>query len=344
MNNLLLTKKWTGIIITIFTIIFIAACQQGEETPSTDNAAEERQEDTSNNVTNNDTNHTEEISFTDNMDREVVLDGQPERIVVIASEFLKLIYDLDGEAVGRMTTTSVPIPEEAEDVPELGTVSQINTEELLALSPDLVIGSSSWHADLEGILESSNIPLALLSMRSFDDVKEMATLMGEVLGKEELAAEKLQETEAEMKEVQDQLPSDQEPSVVILNVSSGSVSVQRANTTAIEIGDLLRVNNIGKNMEASPDSQTSAPYSLETIAEQQPDYILITIHGSVEAGQEKIAEELEGNPAWNSLKAVQEGNVHIIPSAMYLSNPGFDYADTMKHMAEIVYPDVFGNE
>jgi len=344
LNNLLIRKKWTGIIITIFTVIFIAACQQGEESPSTDNPAEESQDDTNNNDTNNNTAHTEEISFTDNMDREVVLDGQPERIVVLASEFLKLMYDLDGEAVGRMTTTSVPIPEEAEDLPELGTVSQINTEELLALSPDLVIGSPNFHAELEGILENSDIPLALLTMRSFDDVKERAALMGEILGKEELAAEKLQETETEMQEVQDQLPSDLEPSVVVLNVTSGSVSVQRTNTTALEIGDLLHVNNIGKDMEASPDSQTSAPYSLETIAEQQPDYILITIHGSVEAGEERIAEDLEGNPAWGSLKAVQEGNVHTIPSGMYLSNPGLDYADTMKHMGEIVYPEVFGNE
>ncbi len=318
----------------IIFIILMTACQQEADKLETksDKIVSENQKD------------TEKISFIDSMDREVVLNGQPERIVVLAPEFLKLVYDLDGEAIGRMSTTSVPIPEKAEHLPELGTVSQINTEELLALSPDLVIGSPSWHADLEGILKSSDIPLALLSMRSFDDVKEMATLLGEILGKQELAAEKLQKTETQMKEVQDQLPIDIEPSVVILNVSSKSVSVQRANTTALEIADLLHVNNIGQDMEASPDSPTSAPYSLETIAEQQPDYILITIHGSIEAGEEKIAEELEGNPAWGSLKAVQMGNVHTIPSEKYLSNPGFNYADTMKHMAEIVYPEVFSNE
>lgn len=333
-------------IAVIAILLLMTACQQEEGTEDTNNdaVASGQQEETLEDTQGETQEESEEISFIDKLDREVVLDGQPERIVVLATEFLKLIYDLEGEAIGRMSTTSIPIPEAAEDVPELGTVSQINTEELLALSPDLVIGSSSWHADLEGILESSDIPLALLSMRSFDDVKEMATLVGEILGKEELAAEKLQETEAEMQEVQDRIPSDKQPSVVVLNVSSRSVSVQRANTTAIEIGDLLHVNNIGKNMEASPDSQTSAPYSLEAIAEQQPDYILITIHGSVEAGEEKIAEELEGNPAWASLKAVQEGNVHTIPAEKYLSNPGFDYADTMKHMAEIVYPEVFGNE
>ncbi|MBM7601470.1 iron complex transport system substrate-binding protein [Virgibacillus halotolerans] len=332
MANLLLRNKIIGIGIAVIVIILMTACQQNEETSTADETVVVRSDD------------MEEISFTDSMDREVVLDGQPERIVVLAPEFLKLIYDLDGEAVGRMSTSGIPVPKKAEDLPELGTVNQINTEELVALSPDLVIGAPNFHADLEGIMESSDIPFALLDMRSFDDVKKMATLMGEILDKEELATKKLQETEEQMQEVQDKLPSDVDPSIVVLNITAKSVSVQRANTTALEIGDLLHVNNIGKDMEAGPKSQTSAPYSLETIAEQQPDYILMTIHGSEEAGKEIIEEDLEGNPAWGSLKAVQEGNVHIIPSEKYLSNPGFDYADTMQDMAEMVYPEVFGNE
>ena len=333
MGKLLQKNRIIGIAAAMLAVILMAACQQDEDTSATEEATEESQDNT-----------TEEIAFTDSMDREVVLDGQPERIVVLAPEFLKLIYDLDGEAVGRMSTSSIPIPEQAEDLPELGTVNQINTEELVALSPDLVIGAPNFHADLEGIMENSDIPFALLDMRSFDDVKEMATLMGEILGKEELAAEKLQETEDEMQAIEDKLPSGEEPSIVVLNITPRSVSVQRSNTTALEIGDLLHVNNIGKDMEASPDSQTSAPYSLETIAEQQPDYILMTIHGSEEAGKETITDELEGNPAWSSLKAVQEGNVHIVPSEKYLSNPGLDYADTMQDMAEMVYPEVFKNE
>ncbi|GAB2559602.1 ABC transporter substrate-binding protein [Gracilibacillus alcaliphilus] len=334
MTKLLLRKKLLTMGMIMFAIVLMTACQQNEETSTTNETeADSQGEETA-----------DEIAFIDSMDREVVLEGHPEKIVVLAPEFLKMIYDLDGEAVARMTTSSIPIPEAAEDLPELGTVNQINTEELVGFSPDFVIGAPNFHADLEGIMENSDIPFALLQMRSFDDVKEMAALMGQILGKEELADQKIQETEEQMKAVQDQLPSDANPSVVILNVTSQSVSVQRANTTAIEIGDLLHVNNIGKDMEASPDSQSSAPYSLETIVEEQPDYILLTIHGSVEAGKGKIEEELESNPAWNSLKAVQDGNVHIIPSEKYLSNPGFDYADTMQHMAEIVYPEVFTNE
>lgn len=332
MVNLLKTSKSFIMVLTIFGIVFIVACQQNES--SSKEAVAKNQDDID----------QEQLSFTDSMEREVILEKRPEKIVVLSPEMLKMIYDLGGEAVGRMSTSAIPIPEEAQDLPELGTVNQINTEQLVALSPDLVIGSPNFHANLEGIMESSNIPFALLQMRSFDDVKEVALLIGEILDKEDIASQKIKEAEEEISNLQNKLPQDDHPSVVVLNVTAKSVSVQRANTTAIEIGDLLHVENIGKDMQANPDSQTSAPYSLETIVEKQPDYVLLTIHGSVDAGKEKIKEDLEANPAWNSLKAVQEGNVHIIPSEKYLSNPGFDYADTMKHMAEIVYPEVFHNE
>ncbi|WP_109985799.1 ABC transporter substrate-binding protein [Gracilibacillus dipsosauri] len=330
--NLLKTSKSFIMVLAIFGIVFMAACQQNES--SSKEAVAKNQDDID----------QEQLSFTDSMEREVILEKRPEKIVVLSPEMLKMIYDLGGEAVGRMSTSAIPIPEEAQDLPELGTVNQINTEQLVALSPDLVIGSPNFHANLEGIMESSNIPFALLQMRSFDDVKEVALLIGEILDKEDIASQKIKEAEEEISNLQNKLPQDDHPSVVVLNVTAKSVSVQRANTTAIEIGDLLHVENIGKDMQANPDSQTSAPYSLETIVEKQPDYVLLTIHGSVDAGKEKIKEDLEANPAWNSLKAVQEGNVHIIPSEKYLSNPGFDYADTMKHMAEIVYPEVFHNE
>ncbi|MBT2218646.1 ABC transporter substrate-binding protein [Virgibacillus dakarensis] len=284
------------------------------------------------------------LEFADDSGEEVVLEEKPERIVVLAPEMLKMVYDLDGEAVGRMTPSSIPVPEAAENVPALGTVSQINTEALSALDPDLVIGSPNFHGDLRGLMESSDIPFALLQMRSFEDVKEKANLLGKILGKEDKASQMIAKAEAEMAAIQKRLPKGEAPSVVVLNVTPKSVSVQRANTTAIEIGELLGVKNVGENMEANPDSQTSAPYSLETLAEAQPDYVLLTIHGPEAAGQKKIEEELKGNPAWASLNAVKEGNVHLIPSEKYLSNPGFDYADTMEHMAQIVYPEVFGNE
>lgn len=60
------------------------------------------------------------LTFQDDTGRAVALSEKPERIVILSPEFLLLLYDLGGEAVGRMSTHSAPIPENAEAIQELG--------------------------------------------------------------------------------------------------------------------------------------------------------------------------------------------------------------------------------
>ncbi|WP_054950675.1 ABC transporter substrate-binding protein [Numidum massiliense] len=284
------------------------------------------------------------LTFTDDAKKTVTLVRQPKRIVVITPEFLKMLYALGGEAVGRMTTSSIQVPPEAEHVQQLGTINQINVEQLTALKPDLVIGAPSFHTKLSDVMASNDIPFALLQMRAFDDVKEKAELLGKIVGNEAKAVEEVARTEKGMQELAGKLTKGERPSFVVLNVSPKNVSIQRANTTALEIGDLLQMDNVAKQMDPSPDSQTSAPYSMEKLVEAQPDFIFITVHGAAEVGMKKVKEELEGNPAWASLKAVQNKRAVVIPSDKFLTNPGFAYDESMAYMARIVYPHIFRKE
>lgn len=281
------------------------------------------------------------LKFRDDTGKTVTLKEQPKRIVVLSPEFLTLLYDLEGEAVGRISTYSSPVPKAAQDLPEVGTINQINVEKLVALNPDFVIGTPSFHGKLSDLMKRNEIPFALMQMRSFNDVKEKAALLGQITGNEGKAKQRLKETEGKMEDISAKLPKSG-PSFVVLNVTPSNVSIQRANTTALEIGELLRMDNLAKPMNPKPDgSQTSVPYSMEALVEAQPDYVFITIHGAQEQGEKKIKKELEGNPAWASLKAVQQGRVRVIPSARYLTNPGLAYDQSMLHMAKIVYPDIF---
>ncbi len=273
------------------------------------------------------------LTFEDDMGNTVTLNAKPERIVVLAPTFLPMLYELGGTAVGRSTTSSSPIPQDAEGIQQLGTVGQTNMEQLTALSPDLVIGSPNFDAGLAELMASNNIPFALMKMASFTDVKEKAALFGKIIGHEEKAEQMIK-----------QLPSGKSPTYVVLNVTSSSISIQRANTTALEIGDLLQLESIGANMEASPNSATSAPYSMEILVAAQPDFIFMAIHGAQEKGIAKIQEDLEKNPAWASLQAVKDNKALVLPADQFLTNPGFGYDAAMEYLAKIVYPEIFDNE
>lgn len=321
-------KKLGSIIIGLTLLIGLVGCGQKSTTEKTET-----------NAINEESFY---LTFNDDTDTEVVLKEKPERIAVLSSDSLAMLYELGGQAVGRLTS-STPVPEEAKDVPELGTANEINVEELVALKPDLVIGTPTFHAKLADVLESNGIPLALLKTASFDDVKEKAKLFGKIIGAEEKADQLLAETESKMNETIAKIPTDDKKTVMILNVTPSSISIQKDNTTALEVAELLGFDNIAEELEASQKSPSTAPYSMEKMVEKQPDYIFMTIHGAEGAGLKKIESELKENPAWASLNAVKNNKAVVLPSQLFLVNPGFHYSEALDTMASIAYPELFQN-
>ncbi|MNL89266.1 hypothetical protein D3C87_2194750 [compost metagenome] len=51
---------------------------------------------------------------------------------------------------------------------------------------------------------------------------------------------------------------------------------------------------------------------------------------------------MESNPAWSSLKAVKEKKVIVMPSELFLTNPGLKYDESMTYLGQFVYPASYG--
>ncbi|MCM3701636.1 ABC transporter substrate-binding protein [Paenibacillus macerans] len=283
------------------------------------------------------------LSFTDDADREVTLPSQPQRIVVLSPQLLDLLYAVDGTAIARATSTGGNEPEKAKTIEDVGGMTTVNTEKLLSLKPDLVIGSTSFHRDLVSVLEASDIPFALFSLSTYSDLKERALLFGKLAGTEPKATEALAKLEGQIGELTAKVPSGETPSFIMLNVTPSSITVQRENTVGLEVAEMLQMKNVAVALEASQKSPSTAPFSLEKIVELDPDYVFILIHGAREDGEQKIESDLAGQPAWASLRAVKEKRMAILPSDLLLSNPGFRLNESVEYLAKLVYPDVYGN-
>lgn len=288
--------------------------------------------------------HTDSfLSFHDDADREVVLKKQPERVIVLSPQLLDLLYAVEGRAVARATSTGAEPPEEAKDLEDVGGMTTVNTEKLLALNPDLVIGSTSFHRELEGILDASHIPFALFSLSTYQDLKEKAPIFGKLAGTESKANEELDKLDKEIQKITAKLPEGPSPTFVMLNVTPSSVSVQRTNTIGLEVADMLRMVNVAETLEPSQKSPNTVPYSLEKLVELDPDYVFILIHGAQTDGEKKIQSDLASQPAWASLRAVKEERMAILPSDLLLSNPGFRLNESVDYLAKLVYPEIFGD-
>lgn len=83
---------------------------------------------------------------------------------------------------------------------------------------------------------------------------------------------------------------------------------------------------------------------MESLVGQDPEVIFITSMGKADEIENRLRADFKNNPAWNSLKAVREGHVYVLPENLFLINPGLQYPEAVKFMAQQVYPEVFVNE
>ena len=83
---------------------------------------------------------------------------------------------------------------------------------------------------------------------------------------------------------------------------------------------------------------------METLVEQNPDIIFVTSMGKPGEIENRLRTDFKNNPAWNSLQAVQQGRVYVLPENLFLINPGLRYPQAVKYMAKQVYPEVFAHE
>lgn len=338
-ERILKSKIW---VIGLLVIIFLAGCATKEEVDGQTNVEKEEKQTEANNV---EEEADSELTVTDDLGNEVTLEKTPERIVVLSPSHLNLLYDLGGEAVGRTTLSPDRIPEGAEEIADIGHHTNVNVEEVLALEPDLVIGNTTLHKKLIPILEDSNIPFINLDMILLEDVKRNAKLVGEILGDREQAEAQIAELEQKITTIQEkinQYRGKEEPKkVAIFNITPSNVTVNRENTIPGEISQMLGLTNIAEGVPALEENPTQTAFSLEKVVEEDPDMIFVVHHGEKSKAEERMDIDMKNSPAWSTLTAVQNDQVHFLPGNLFLSNSGLHYDESIEYLAKLVYPEAF---
>lgn len=286
----------------------------------------------------------EYLRITDDLGREVVVKSKPQRIVTLTPTFTSMLYETGGQAVGRVSFQSFlgDIPEGAEDIAEVGFNAQVNLEKVVSLKPDLVIGGVRLHDSMVEQLEANNIPIIVLNMTTYEDVKSKLQLFSKLSDDEGKSEAVLQAMEQKIVNLQSKVPANS-PKVVIIQVSTREVTLERDNSIAGGAAKLLNVDNLGASLAAMEGRPDKTPFSLEKIMEFDPDLILISTRGSMEDIEPRMKQDMESHPAWSSLRAVKDGQVRFLPQQYFLTNPGVDYADAVEYIGKAVYPEVYGH-
>ncbi len=276
-------------------------------------------------------------TITDDVGRTVTLGKRPARLVVTSASFLEPLHAVGGDVVGRPDSKN-QMPAWAKDLPSVGTVWQIDVERLLACTPDLVIVNKGMNEKLLPVLDENEIPALVVEMKTYDDVKRALNTFAKLNGDTEAADLAIRQMDDEIQSVLSRVPKNK-LRIAILHSTAQGLTVQLDGSIAGSIAKMFGWQNVASGMTPLANNPDAAPYSMETLAEQNPEVIFVTSMGDADEIKANMIKAVEENAAWQAVDAIKERRLYFLPQNLFLLSPGLNYPAAVKVMAELIYPD-----
>ena len=273
----------------------------------------------------------------DDLGRKIFLDKKFERFAVTSASFLEPLHEVGGNIIARPDSKN-KMPDWAKEISSIGQVYQIDTEKLLAVQPDFVIINKGMNEKLLGLLEENKIPAAVVEMKTYDDVKREIKIFSALTGNVEVGEKIISETDGKIEKILASVPHEKKR-VAILHGTAQGVTVQLDGSIAGCVIKMFGWENVASSMTPLEKNPDAAPYSLETLAEQNPEIIFVTSMGDVEKIKSSMQQSIAENDAWQTISAMKNGQIFYLPQDLFLLSPGLNYPDAVKFIADLIYPN-----
>ena len=207
-----------------------------------------------------------------------------------------------------------------------------NFEDLVALGPEVIFDSKDTLRDKATAV---GIPLVACAFSTYEEMQQSVTLTAQVFGGDapEIAKKYNAELDAVVKEVKavtDAVAQDQRPKVM----HGPSVHELNLDGTGTIIDTWINAAGGVNAVETSTAGTAKATFTMEQIIAWNPDVII-----TGKAGQ---AEEIIADPAWASIKAVQDGKVYVNPKGVFgWDRYGVEEILQVPWAAHLLHPDLF---
>lgn len=289
------------------------------------------------------------ISVVDALGRIILFEEKPKRVVSLAPSITEILFalGLGDKIVG--VTSYCNYPPDVVKLVEEGRISVIggywrpDVEKIIMLKPDLVIGSAGTrpHLDLKERLEGLGIKMVFVKGSNAADDSEIfadISTIASIFGVEDRAVELINSIVDEINYVKKKLAElniAKSKVLVLLGPPSWGLYSSGGDTFLGWIISTAGGINIAQRFSGWPR------LDYEYVLSQDPDVIIITGMG---LNPQDIMKDIEGTPLAET-KAFKEGKVFIVDQEAndILVRPGPRIGKAVKLMAQILYPEIFGN-
>ena len=319
------THKRNLIFMFLLTFVFVFVCSL---TGCSDNQKAQQ-------TTSDENGYT----FTDAIGQEITVNN-PQRVVSLMGSFSE-IWLLAGGADTLVGTSHDTVDNRdlglPDDIAIVGTYQNPNIEEILALNPDLVLLSSETtrtdsHVALKDALNGAGITAAYFSVTHFEDYLNMLKICSDITGNPEAYQTNGVAVQERISKIIADNKLETAPSVLLMVTYSGGIRAQSSDTMTGRMLSDLGCSNI---LDDYPSMLQD--FSVEKIIEVDPDYIFVIPMGNDDAlAQKNLKENVESNPAWNSLTAVVNDRYVLLPKDKFLYKPNALWDESYAYLATLL--------
>lgn len=280
------------------------------------------------------------ITIKDDLDREVTLEAEPQRVAVLMGSFAETWLLAGGDLIAA--------PKDAwedfnlglgDDVTDLGSYQKISAEALFGLDADLIIASANTKSQVELMetLDNAKINTLYFNVNSFEDYLRMLKACTDITGRADLYETNGLKVQEQVEEAIDAAASALEgkdaPRVLFVRTAASGIHVKGSDGTVLG----LMLKDLGC-VNVADGSDLLENLSIEKIIEEDPDMIFIVMQGSDQEGAQKTLDEtLTSNPAWSGLTAVKEDRVFYMDKTLYHLKPNNRWGLAYEELEQLLY-------
>jgi iron complex transport system substrate-binding protein len=269
--------------------------------------------------------------FTDEIGRRVEIPAEVKRVVSLAPNLTEIVFALgEGDRLAG-DTDYCDFPAVATQKPHVGGPVNPNLEQIVALTPDLVLATKSINRrETVDALARIGLPVYVTDPHSVDEMIMSVEHIGSALHAEKAAAPVVEDLHERLSGLDRRLSGAAPRRVLFVVWTDPLISIGRGTF----IADALR----HAGARSVVDTATEWPrVNLEEIVRLQPEYVVFAWAHAGDAQQE--IDALRKRPGWRDLDAFRSGKVVIISDA--INRPAPRMVDAVEQLAHALHPESF---
>lgn len=271
----------------------------------------------------------QEVTFTDMTGREIVLDRPASRIVALTPSDCEILCALGAEdlLVGRGAYCDYP--EDIQQVPVVNSGDQTNLEEILAMSPQVVLMATMAQTQEQiAALEAAGIRVVVSDAQDIEGVYQAIEMIGQLTGRQSQAQALVAQMQEQFQRIAAQAQDTGKTVYFEVSPLEWGLWTAGKGTFMDELAALCGLTN------AFSDVEGWAQISEEQVLQRNPDYIVtVTMYyGEGPTPQ----EEIMSRAGWQDVTAVAQNQVFQADNDR-MTRPGPRLMDAAQALYDFVY-------